>query len=52
MLDDKLTRLKVLIAKRDEIDSELSQLLGIEPKKPRGRTPKTDHTQAHQEGGQ
>ena len=52
MLDEKLVRLKALIAKRDEIDLELSQLLGIEPKKPRGRTPRTDQTQAHTEGGQ
>ncbi len=40
MLDDKLARIKRLIVKREEIDAELSQLLGITEKPRRGRPPK------------
>ncbi|MGO8866410.1 MAG: hypothetical protein ACLQME_07920 [Alphaproteobacteria bacterium] len=40
MLDERIARVKTLIAKREEIDAELAQLLGIEPKKPRGRPAK------------
>lgn len=40
MLDERIARVKTLIAKRDEIDAELAQLLGVEPKKPRGRPAK------------
>jgi hypothetical protein len=40
MLDDKLARVKNLIAKREEIDAELSQLLGITEKTRRGRQPR------------
>jgi hypothetical protein len=42
MLDDKLARVKKLISKREEIDAELSQLLGISEKTKRGRQPKGD----------
>ena len=42
MLDDKLARIKKLIAKREEVDAELSQLLGITEKTRRGRQPKDD----------
>jgi hypothetical protein len=42
MLDDKLARVKKLIAKREEIDAELSQLLGITEKTRRGRESKGD----------
>jgi hypothetical protein len=44
MLDDKLARVKKLIAKREEIDAELSQLLGLTEKTRRGRQPKDDQT--------
>ena len=42
MLDDKLARVKKLIARREEIDAELSQLLGLTEKTKRGRQPKND----------
>jgi hypothetical protein len=42
MLEDRISKLKTLIAKRDEIDAELALLLGVQPKKPRGRPPKPD----------
>ena len=50
MLDQKLARVKALMEKREEIDEELSQLLGIEPPKKRGRKPKAhpDLVQAEQ----
>jgi hypothetical protein len=41
MLEDRISRLRSLIAKRDEIDAELALLLGVQPKKPRGRPPKS-----------
>jgi hypothetical protein len=40
MLDDKLARIKKLIAKREEVDAELSELLGITEKTRRGKHPK------------
>jgi hypothetical protein len=47
-LEQKLTRLKDLIAKRDEIDAELGQMLGIEKKerKPQAcsKCGSTEHT--------
>jgi hypothetical protein len=42
MLDDKLARVKKLITKREEIDAELSELLGITEKTRRSRQPKGD----------
>lgn len=42
MLDDKLARVKTLIAKREEIDAELAEMFGVEPRKPRGRRPKSE----------
>ncbi len=39
MLDDRITRVKTLIAQRDAIDTELSELLGVTPKVKRGRPP-------------
>ena len=44
MLDDKIARVKKLIEKREEIDAELSQLLGLAEKPRRGRPPKDDAT--------
>jgi hypothetical protein len=44
MLDDKLARVKKLIAKREEIDAALSQLLGLTEKTRRGRQPRDDLT--------
>ena len=35
LLEDKIARLKELLAKREEIDAELALLLGMEPRKPR-----------------
>lgn len=49
MLDQKLARVKSLMEKRDEIDAELSQLLGIEPPKRRGRKPKAPEPQPEAE---
>jgi hypothetical protein len=47
-LEQKLTRLKDLIAKRDDIDAELGQMLGIEKKerKPQAcsKCGSTEHT--------
>jgi hypothetical protein len=40
LLDDKLARIKKLIAKREQIDAELSGLLGITEKSRRGRQTK------------
>jgi len=38
LLEDRIARLKQLIAKRDQIDAELAQFLGVEAKKPRSRS--------------
>jgi hypothetical protein len=46
MLDDKLARIKKLIARREEIDTELSELLGISEKTRRGRQPKNGQSTA------
>ena len=35
MLDDRIARVKDLIAKREEIDAELSEMLGVEQKQQR-----------------
>jgi hypothetical protein len=37
MLDDRINQVKALILKREEIDTELAQLLGVEPRAKRGR---------------
>ena len=39
-MEDKLNRMRKLIAQRDEIDTELRDLLGESEKKRRGRPPK------------
>jgi hypothetical protein len=41
-VDDKLTRIKQLVRTMDDAESELNALLGMEPKKPRGRPPKPE----------
>jgi hypothetical protein len=46
VLDDKLARIKKLIAKREQIDAELSVLLGITEKTRRGRQSKEDESHA------
>jgi hypothetical protein len=46
MLDDKLARIKKLIERREEIDAELSQLLGLTDKPRRGRQARDDATSA------
>ena len=51
MLEDRITRTKALLAKRDEIDAELAQLLGVEPRKPRGRPRKEDEKEKEQPHG-
>lgn len=38
--DVKLARARDLIAKRDEIDAQLSELLGAEPRRGRPRKPR------------
>ena len=38
MLDDRIQRVKDLIARREEIDTELSELLGIDPRPAKQRT--------------
>jgi hypothetical protein len=43
LLEDRITRVKKLIEQRDEIDKELSQLLGVEPKARRGRPPNKEN---------
>ena len=43
MLDDRISKVKSLIARREAIDAELASLLGIQPKKPRGRPPKPEN---------
>ena len=42
MLEDRISKVKSLIARREAIDAELALLLGVQPKKPRGRPPKPD----------
>ena len=44
--DAKLARARDLIAKRDEIDSELSELLGAEPRRGRPRKPRLAEAEA------
>jgi hypothetical protein len=44
VLDAKLGLIKKLIAEREQIDAELSQLLGITEKTKRGRQPKNDES--------
>jgi hypothetical protein len=44
VLDEKIARVKELIEKRETIDAELAQLLGIEAKKPRGRPRKEEQS--------
>jgi hypothetical protein len=41
VLEDRINRVAVLLAKREEINNELAQLLGVEPKAKRGR-PRAD----------
>lgn len=48
MLDDRISKVKSLIAQREAIDAELASLLGVQPKKPRGRPPKIE-APTHQE---
>lgn len=50
MLEDRIQRVKGLIAKREEIDAELSQLLGVADKPRRGRPPKAEETGDKKEG--
>jgi hypothetical protein len=38
VLDERITRVKELIAQREEIDTELSALLGVEPRPVKQRT--------------
>ncbi len=42
MLEDRISKVKSLIARREAIDTELASLLGVQPKKPRGRPPKPE----------
>jgi hypothetical protein len=44
--DAKLARTRDLIAKRDEIDAELSELLGAAPRRGRPRKPREDGAEA------
>ena len=50
-LDERISRTKELIAKREDIDAELSQLLGITPKPKRGRPIRQDASADTDHGG-
>jgi hypothetical protein len=50
MLDEKIARVRELLAKRDEIDAELALLLGVLPRKPRPRTRTTEQENGHTGG--
>jgi hypothetical protein len=50
MLDEKITRVRELAAKRDEIDAELALLLGVLPRKPRARARTTEQEDGHTAG--
>lgn len=43
MLEDRTSKLKSLMARREAIDAELASLLGVQPTKPRGRPPKPEN---------
>ena len=50
-LDERISRTKELIAKREDIDAELSQLLGITPKPKRRRLIRQDASGDTDHGG-